>query len=173
MLRPYLTVYSPPPTSHSLAECAFLSPPDNPNPRSTTPQSSPTYLQNTFVPSTSLPPCYLWPWEPPQSASGGRGTGRTCSRPTFLHLGESYNAALCAITVHCYLLIDHDVFTFHRFTLILALPSAYIDYYQEYGRERVSNVGILYIRCMRRVTWLPVSVTSLEFAHWSIQAWVM
>ncbi len=24
-------------------------------------------------------------------------------------------------------------------------------------------------RCMRRVTWLPVSVTSLEFAHWPIR----
>ena len=26
-----------------------------------------------------------------------------------------------------------------------------------YDRERVSNIGILCIRCMRRVTWLPVS----------------
>ncbi len=31
--------------------------------------------------------------------------------------------------------------------------------------ERVSNTGILCIRCMRRVTWLPVSVTSLELHH--------
>ena len=30
----------------------------------------------------------------------------------------------------------------------------------------------VYIRCMQRVMWLPVSITSLEFAHWPIQGWV-
>ncbi len=39
--------------------------------------------------------------------------------------------------------------------------------------KKVLNVGILYIRCMRRVTWHPVCVTSLEFAHWPIKEWVI
>ncbi len=44
-------------------------------------------------------------------------------------------------------------------------PVSFIQ--QEYiiKRERVSNVGILCIRCMQRVTSLLVSVMGLEFAH--------
>ena len=48
-----------------------------------------------------------------------------------------------------------------RYTVLVTIATRYIQP-RVYDRdlERVSNEGILYVRCMWRVTWLPVSVTS-------------